>query len=413
MTTHPQTRLREARVKNGSTGLVLSGPLAWLLLCTPSIHAAPENASFVYKGQLSNGPGVAQGTFSMAFQLYGSPSGTDAVGAPFVFAAVPVTAGEFSVVIGPLTDAQLAQDPLFLGVTVNGVTLRQRQRIYPVPFAMRGKGDSAFQTSVPMTVNGKLTSTGGLEVAGSDLQLGTADGRSVGPAPLQRALVHGTSDELIINFGRDFGGGTVIQSDVGVQGGLSAGSLTATSVVADNIPQRLFQVTLNSGVAPANILPADFNGANWRRLRVEVEGFMDVVGADNGYMGVRPNGSTSSYGAQSFAWQGHVPGTSFPFAAGGINTIGFPDSIPMCVTHYNQDGHVMCTLEMNTRSGMARLGHAKAMFATSGTCGTSNCVISTDELGSWRDTNATLTSLGVTFGNLTSFNGTITVWGTR
>ncbi len=57
-----------------------------------------------------------------------------------------------------------------------------------------------------------------LEIPGSDILLGTDDGRPIGEKPLQRALVHGNEDELFVNYNADFEGGTIINSDLTVTG---------------------------------------------------------------------------------------------------------------------------------------------------------------------------------------------------
>jgi len=73
-----------------------------------------------------------------------------------------------------------------------------------------GDFEGGVQVHSAMTINERLT------VGGSDLVLGTNDGRNQGDALLNRALVHGFNDELVVNFGGDFEGGTVIIGKVGI-----------------------------------------------------------------------------------------------------------------------------------------------------------------------------------------------------
>jgi len=68
-------------------------------------------------------------------------------------------------------------------------------------------------------VNSDLTVTGFvLNHNGADFRLGLSDGRAIGSKPLQRALVHGNNDQLILNYGYDFEGGTIVNSDLTVTG---------------------------------------------------------------------------------------------------------------------------------------------------------------------------------------------------
>jgi hypothetical protein len=75
---------------------------------------------------------------------------------------------------------------------------------------------------------GNFTTSGMLSCAsvtsrGSDFVLGINDGRFQGIKPAQRALVHEIStlkDILIINYGGDFEDGTLVQSDLTINGNL-------------------------------------------------------------------------------------------------------------------------------------------------------------------------------------------------
>ena len=68
-------------------------------------------------------------------------------------------------------------------------------------------------------------------IGGSDLVLGINDGRSVGSRALQRALVHYTSDSLVMNFGGDFEGGVDIQSSTRIGG---AATVDGTATINGN-----------------------------------------------------------------------------------------------------------------------------------------------------------------------------------
>ncbi len=57
-----------------------------------------------------------------------------------------------------------------------------------------------------------------LTVPGFDIILGTNDGRDIGEKTEQRALVHWVKDQLIVNYDGDFEGGTIVDSDLTVNG---------------------------------------------------------------------------------------------------------------------------------------------------------------------------------------------------
>ncbi len=65
-------------------------------------------------------------------------------------------------------------------------------------------------------LSGKVSTSSNMTVRGADFILGTNDGREQGTRLSNRALVHGSNDELVINFSGDFEGGTAIHSNLGV-----------------------------------------------------------------------------------------------------------------------------------------------------------------------------------------------------
>ena len=79
-----------------------------------------------------------------------------------------------------------------------------------------------------------LSVNGWAEVMGTDFMLGTNDQHSPGTKPKQRALVHGSSDKLIMNYGGDFEGGVEVQSDLDIEGKLT---------INDYIPIRIRRYT--------------------------------------------------------------------------------------------------------------------------------------------------------------------------
>jgi hypothetical protein len=129
------------------------------LLTSAVAVAAPDDVTFVYRGRLERNGEPVVTPVALRFGIY---SGGTRVGSEFTYASVPVSGGEFSVEIGPLTAAQLAVREPFLEVTVNGVVMPTRQRLRSVPTAMRGRGDGAFVVDDALTVNGPANITSGV-----------------------------------------------------------------------------------------------------------------------------------------------------------------------------------------------------------------------------------------------------------
>ncbi|MFK7112825.1 hypothetical protein V3468_00050 [Flavobacterium oreochromis] len=88
-----------------------------------------------------------------------------------------------------------------------------------------------------LEVSGNASINGILFVQGADLKLGMGDGRDQGTLVEQRALVHGSADQLWVNYGGDFEGGTKIgngiilknSGDSAFQGKIEAKELKVTT----------------------------------------------------------------------------------------------------------------------------------------------------------------------------------------
>ncbi|HJQ37250.1 MAG TPA: hypothetical protein VKB93_08930 [Thermoanaerobaculia bacterium] len=72
-----------------------------------------------------------------------------------------------------------------------------------------------------------VTATGNqFRIEGPDLVIDHAPRRTAKGGSLRRALVHGFSDELVINFGQDYPGGVTIEGDVRIPARLTAEGIT-------------------------------------------------------------------------------------------------------------------------------------------------------------------------------------------
>jgi hypothetical protein len=155
----------------------------------------------------------------------------------------------------------------------------------------------------------------------------------------------------------------------------------------------------------------NLDGNAYRRFRIEIEGVVGVAGSDRVIV-LRPNAVTTSYGPSVMHMGAHEPGVSFHH---GVTNFGAPpdNALPICVTHFNQDGHVMCTSEMNSETGRMRLVTTNAVFATAlTTCGTpgNGCISQDTVTAVWRDTAANITSMEISFPSITTFVGDVTLW---
>jgi microcystin-dependent protein len=97
-----------------------------------------------YQGSLrdSQGQPLATADYEIAFQLYDDHQAGSLIWGPQTFAAVPVAAGHFNVILGPVDDAAaplteaFEGEERFLEITVNGDTILPRQQILSAPYAL-------------------------------------------------------------------------------------------------------------------------------------------------------------------------------------------------------------------------------------------------------------------------------------
>jgi len=95
----------------------------------------PVEKTISYRGKLSNNGQPVNGTASMKFDLYNAETGGTAVSSGTT-GSVTVTNGVFSKGIGPVLTDVLQQNPdLWLQITVNGVPMNQRLKLYAAPYA--------------------------------------------------------------------------------------------------------------------------------------------------------------------------------------------------------------------------------------------------------------------------------------
>src|SRR5579859_2853518 len=186
------------------------------------------------------------------------------------------------------------------------------------------------------------------------------------------------------------------------------GDVIANNVVADNTWVKLHENSL--GTDQDYTMPAD--GQTYRRFRIEMEGRITSGGSDR-IIGVRPNGSSANYGPGSRHWEGHVPNVEWSH---GVAMPAYPTLLPVCTSHWNRDGQLMCTGEMNTRTGMARMILSNSVFYPNGSSGNNSsmptCIISDILTNSWRDESTAISSLTLNF-NGGIFYGKVVLYGKK
>jgi hypothetical protein len=138
-------------------------------------HCAPPSL-ITYQGALTDAGGSpADGTYSMTFAMYRTPTGGGAVWTETI-ASVQVTNGVFTVVLGGTSPIPAGlQNCYFLQVSVGGTPLMPRQRLTSVPYAMEASNagtlaqhDSAFYRNAS-NLNAGTVAAGRLPTITGDL----------------------------------------------------------------------------------------------------------------------------------------------------------------------------------------------------------------------------------------------------
>jgi len=283
-------------------------------------------------------------------------------------------------------------------------------------------GGKLVPTGGDLNADGKLVIKGDAKVGGA-IEAGNSDlyftntshvhslkGNALGNAAIENAQNY---NSLMI-LGRTSGEGPRyigMWDKVGINMGANDKPRAALDVrgdmIADNVWVKLRDVQLSSS---ADYTIQGIDGNAYRRFRIEVEGKIKVAGRDK-VIGLRPNNSTVNYGPESIHWQGHAPNVSY---AHGVAWFGATNSLlPLCATHWDQDGQIVCTGEMNAQTGMFRMINSNSVFNTSGPCGSSSCIVSDNAVNSWRDESANITSLTLYFNGASAFTGRLVLYGKK
>ena len=251
-----------------------------------------------YDGYLElDGESVSADDMAMRFTIY--DDGDNALWNEEL--TVNIYNGKFAVLLGQtsdITSTVFDAEDIFIGVEVfsdnQWIALSGRQLITPVPFALWAGQGSQFVVA------------GSLKINGSDLQLGLDDGRSTGDSTYQRALVHGNSDTLYVNYDGDFEGGTVIGSGLTVSGSVSSGAITSSGALSSGAITSSGAISATGSITSDSYIQSDTNFFAGGTSGGGVPSWFDEEythgikvhsGSDNAFFGLRnrSSGNSNSY----------------------------------------------------------------------------------------------------------------------
>ncbi len=154
--------------------------------------------------------------------------------------------------------------------------------------ALSGNDKVGIGTKLPtqkLEVAGHVKITGNVKITGTDLMLGFQGRRNGETGGHRRALVHGSGDKLLINFGGDYTGGVGIEGNVGI--GITSpgekleinGKVKATHFIGDGSQITNLSVGLNGlnlAITPGNVGIGTASPAE----KLEVVGHVKITGTD-------------------------------------------------------------------------------------------------------------------------------------
>jgi hypothetical protein len=204
-------------------------------------------------------------------------------------------------------------------------------------------------------------------------------------------------------------GGSSFFDGVGVAAGgaslVSNGALRFFLAPSSDAPAwvKVHEATLQNA---SDYVISGLDGNRDRVYVVVLSGYI-ASGGVNRTVGLRPNGATTNYAAGAQHWIGNEPG------AGYHNTSGFQgtaNQLPLCLSHYNSDGSIICQGQIKAETGSPRLIRSEDSFSRNSSVTT---ILSTRHVNAWNDTAANITSLTLHFGGASDFDGRIYVYRIR
>ncbi len=214
-----------------------------------------------YTGRLESSGAPAQGAYDFRFALFAGANdvatclGTSVTGCGLWAeeqTAVPVSSGQFAVVLGsntPLQDAVLASPQLFLAIAVKGpsdaayAVLVQKQQVIASPLASRAAAANNYK------VTGILDARGDARLVNSSFA-GVRVGNPAPPAPLAGADALYNKNDAPADVGISAGNG----GDVEIAAGTVSAMTVNASGVTVKLPLTVADVTATDDPAAANTL---------------------------------------------------------------------------------------------------------------------------------------------------------------
>jgi hypothetical protein len=152
--------------------LVLAFALTASSLLSLQVHAQALTPTFTYQGELRTGGSPANASFDMEFRLFDTASGAGQIGPTLTRAAVPVSAGLFSVPLD-FGAAQFAGDRQWLEIRIRPAgsgsyeTLAPRTEITAAPYAWGAAVALANSVTTTSIVDGTI---GGADIDSTQVQ---------------------------------------------------------------------------------------------------------------------------------------------------------------------------------------------------------------------------------------------------
>lgn len=278
-----------------------------------------QTTGFTFQGRLTDSSFPSNGTYSMQFELFATPTGGSAIATQSI-PGVSVSNGIFTVQLDyGACPACFDGTDRYLEVTVNTITLSPRQKVSSSPYSIRSatSGNSLSLGGVTaanyLQSNGdgsQLTNLNASNIGGGTL----ADGRLSSNVALRNAANTFTADQTIIGNVAQNGTSTnlVLANGFVVRGTLFAGSIPASGQGA----RMMFypgKAALRAGYAGAN----QWDDANIGTYSVALGDSTIASGVESTALG---SVTTASGGYSLAAGRSTIASGDYSTALGGSNT---------------------------------------------------------------------------------------------
>src|SRR5947209_8092339 len=285
MPTGKANRFVVCSLMNKNAFALIGAALCSLFTSSLSITASAQGTAFTYQGRLSNNGGPANGTYDVAFTLFGTNVTGNALSGPVTNLAVPVSNGLFTTTVDFGNVFTGGSNWLEIAVSSNAanafITLAPRQQLTPTPYAVFATTASNVSGTVSLThLPSSLVTNGATGVSFSGAFAGSGAGLSNVPGTFPWQSVPGASLTAAANQGyllTNNAPGTVT-----LPGSANVGDIVAVSGVGTNG----WQVVAGPGqaiasyVQPAGVVwtPQNSGTNNYQVVASSADGVKLVAG---------------------------------------------------------------------------------------------------------------------------------------